>query len=249
MLFPTEEDDFLTSNEVLVYNFLEKTWAKFKPSLGTLVQDPTQLNTLSCLGIGSTVGDLTWNDCAVGSRYFSGEGLTWSQATFSWNSFNNQDLSPDLLGGDQNGYVYIMLDGATDNPGGTTDTNGVPTIVKTHKLNPFIQDAQKARFGYLDVYYEVNNEVKATFKFYINNSDTPCQSTLFTFDGPANQEYYWKRIYISVVGEFLQIEINSIIGYDDQTNEITYNKAGAFKILGLLLHAGTAGRLTPGMFL
>lgn len=247
MLYPTDEGGFTTSNKVLVYNFFEKTWAKFNPSMGALVQSPTQPNTLSCLGIGSTARDLTWDDFKVGSQYFSGEGQTWSQATYAWNSFNNQDLSPNLLGGDQNGFVYTMLDGATDNPGPGIQALGINTFVLYKRINPFISQGLKARFGYLDVYYEVNAGTQATFNFYLNNSSEPSLSYLFTFDGEANNNNAWKRIYLSMVGEFIQIEITSVIG---QTNTAPiYNTSGSFKVLGLILYAGPAGRLTPGLFL
>lgn len=247
MLFPTQEDENTTSNQALIYNFLENTWALFGPSLGFLVQTPTALNTLSCLGLGSTVADLTWDNFAVGTSFFSGQGQTWSQATYGWNSFQNQDLSPALLGGDQNGFVYTMMDGATDNPGPATSNQayGVPTRVLTKRLNPFIAQGVKARFGYLDVYYEVNADVKATFKFYLNNSSDSSISFLFTFDGKEDEEFAWKRIYIGAVAEFLRIEINSII--DEE--EGTLNTAGPFKILGMILYASQAGRLTPGKFL
>jgi hypothetical protein len=251
MLFPTQENENTTSNQALIYNFLENTWALFSHSLGYLVQTPTELNTLSCLGLGSTVADLTWDDFAVGSAFFSGQGQTWSQATYGWNSFQNQDLAPNLLGGDQNGFVYTMMDGSTDNPGPATSNqaNGVPTRVLTKRLNPFIANGVKARFGYLDVYYEVNADVKATFKFYLNNSSDASISFLMTFDGQEDNAYAWKRIYISAVAEFIQIEINSIIGIDEDTGEEILNTAGPFKILGMILYAGPAGRLTPGKFL
>jgi len=72
---------------------------------------------------------------------------------------------------------------------------------------------------------------------------------LMTFDGQEDNAYAWKRIYISAVAEFIQIEINSIIGIDEDTGEEILNTAGPFKILGMILYAGPAGRLTPGKFL
>ena len=251
MLYPTQEGENTSSNRALIYNYLENTWAIFDHDLGFLVQVPESKNTLSCLGLGSTVADLTWDDFAVGSGFYSGLGLTWSQANFGWNSFATQDLAPDLLGGDQNGFVYEMMSGSTDNPGPSSSEQayGVPTLVLTKRLNPFIANGVKARFGYLDVYYEVNNDVQALFKFYLNNSSEAALSFLFTFDGEANNAYAWKRIYISAVGEFLQIEINSDLEQNDEDGLPIFNTAGPFKILGMILYAAPSGRLTPGKFL
>ena len=246
MLYPSEENDDNTSDSVIVYNFLEKTWAIFQPSLGNLVQTPTTINTLSCLGLGFTITDLKWSDFAVGSNYFGGNGLIWSQATVPWNYYVQQDLSPTLLGGDENGYVYILNDGPTDTPG-TGTANGIPTLIQTKRLNPFVNTGEKARFGYLDVYYEINTPVRVTFNFYINNSDNINKSTIFTFDGPQNNIWGWKRIYLNMVGEFLQVEINSLI-QPDATLPPFYNTKGVFKILGMILYASPAGRLTPGQF-
>lgn len=250
MLYPADSRDNATSDSILVYNFLENTWAKFKPSLGQLIQDPTTPNTLSCLGIAFSTSDMRWQDFAVGSGFFNGKGLTWSQAVNPWNSFAEQDLSPTLVGGDQNGYVYTLLDGPTDMPGPeSAAAMGIPTLVRTQRLNPFVANGVKARFGYLDVYYEVNDPVQVTFNFYLNNSTAASITKSFTFDGQANQTWNWKRIYISAVGEFLQIEIDSTIGVDPDTKEPIYNTAGSFKILGMILWAGPSGRLTPGLFL
>lgn len=246
MLYPSVGTNSSTSDFILVYNFLENTWATFSHNLGSLVSDPTQSNTLSCLGLAFTTKDLTWADFAPGG-YFGPNGLNWSQATFAWNSYLEQDLSPSLLGGDQNGFVYTMQDGPVDNHGPDQSTAlGIPTIVQTKRLNPFIQLGEKARFGYLDVYYEVNSQVQVKFNFYINNSNNIAQSNTFTFVAPPNNEWAWKRIYLNVTGEFLQIEINSQIGAQPDGTPL-YNTAGTFKILGMILYAAPAGRLTPGV--
>ncbi len=237
MLYPSMENDNSTSDSIIVYNFLENTWAKFQHNLGGT-------DTLSCLGLGFTTKDATWADFAVGQPNQS----TWSQATRPWNSYFDQDLSPSLLGGDQKGFVYVMQDGPTDNPGpqGTT-VRGIPTLIQTKRLNPFIETGEKARFGYLDVYYEINSLVQVTFNFYINNSENIALSKPFIFNGPVNNIWGWKRIYLNLTGEFLQIEINSQIG-STPSGEPIYNTTGVFKILGMILYAMPSGRLTPGTF-
>lgn len=250
MLYPSKEQNgfqitgFETSDKALIYNFLENTWAIFKPNLGKLFFDTTKPNTLSCLGLGFKASDLTWGDFAVGSGEFSGEGLTWGQANFPWDHYQQQEASPSLLGGDQNGFVYTLLTGTTDNPGpSSSNSNGVPTHVKTKLLNPFVQSGIKARYGYLDVYFLINPSITLTFNFYLNNSTAIDITRTMVLDGNQNNTWGWKRLYIGAVGEFLQIEITNL----DQNS--VYRTGGTFQILGMILYAKPAGRLTPGTFL
>ncbi len=138
------------------------------------------------------------------------------------------------------------LAGDVTGPQGTT-VRGIPTLIQTKRLNPFIETGEKARFGYLDVYYEINSLVQVTFNFYINNSENIALSKPFIFNGPVNNIWGWKRIYLNLTGEFLQIEINSQIG-STPSGEPIYNTTGVFKILGMILYAMPSGRLTPGTF-
>jgi len=243
MLYPSTDNDNSTSDKAIIYNFLENNWSIFQPNLGQLVQTPAQSNTLSCLGLGFTSSDTKWSDYAANSGSVVA-GQNWSQANYSWISSLEQDLSPQLLAGDQNGLVYVTNDGTTDNG------NAIKVMIQTKRLNPFIgQLGTKASFGYLDVYYEVNPSITCTIKFYGNNSEQAYKSTTFTFDCPTNAQgnmtevWSWKRFYVNITGEFLQIEINSQTAPDDQT----YQTAGSFKILGMILWASPAGRLTPGV--
>jgi hypothetical protein len=51
-------------------------------------------------------------------------------------------------------------------------------------------------------------------------------------DGLTNNDYAMKRVYINAIGEFLRMEITSA-------------SYVPFKIIGLVLWARPAGRLTP----
>lgn len=240
MLYPNENNLLLTNDKVLIYNYLENTWATFVPNMGTIANIPTNINALSCLGLGLNVKDVTWADFAAGSGS-QVANKNWSQANFPWIGYATQTLSPVLLGGDQNGVVYQMYVGTTDNG------SPIKTYVNTKRFNPFIgQQGVKARFGYLDVYYEVNSEISLSFNFYINNSEDAVKSSQIVLDGPQGAVWNWKRIYLNMVGEFVQIEINN----EDPPGSISnFNTGGTFNILGMILHAAPAGRLTPGTFL
>lgn len=248
MLYPSTDNNSSTSDKIIVYNYLEKTWAIYEPNMGALIADPTKPNTLSCLGLGFTTKDLIWNDFAPGGKY-GPNGLTWDQANFTWNSHLEQDLSPSLLAGDQNGFVYVADDGPFDQIGPQTATpNPIPTQIITMRLNPFIQNGLKATFGYLDIYYQANDGGQIRVNIYGNNSSVIYKTFLFTLDAPTNSGYNWKRFYLNITAEFIQVEFNSLIS-DTLANVPVYNPAPPFKILGMLLWAMPGGRLTPGTFL
>ncbi len=248
MLYPSSDNDSHTSDKIIVYNYLEETWAIYEPNLGALIQTPTSPNTLSCLGLGFTTRDLIWNDFAPGGR-FGPNGLTWDEANFTWNSHLEQDLSPSLLAGDQNGFVYIADDGPFDQVGPQNTTpNPIPTQVITKRLNPFNANGVKASFGAIDVYYQVNDGGQIRINIYGNNSSIVYKTFLFTLDGKSDSGYNWKRFYLNITAEFIQVEFNSFLG-DDINNVPQYNPAPPFKILGMILWAQPGGRLTPGTFL
>ena len=109
--------------------------------------------------------------------------------------------------------------------------------VKTTRWNPFMQTGQKTQFGYIDVFYSsasVNplNPIAITLNFYVDNSNDVVAKRTLTLDGPKNSPYAWKRIYCNLTGEFIQIT------FDPTENSY-------FEILGFVLWARPAGRLTP----
>lgn len=248
MLYPQDQTDSMTSDAIFVYNFLEDTWAIYKPNLGNLITTPTSPNTLSCLGLGFTTKDYTWDDFAPGGK-FGPNGLTWDEANFPWNAFLEQDLTPSLLAGDQNGFVFVADDGPYDQigPQGSTP-NPIPVKVITHRLNPFFPTGQKASFGAVDIYYQKNDGGQIKLNIYGNNSNAVYKSFDFTLDGKSSEDFGWKRFYLNITAEFIRIEFNSLLGYD-QDNVPIYNPAPPFKILGMILWATEGGRLTPGTFL
>jgi hypothetical protein len=221
MLFPAIGDASagnvqLTSSRVIVYNFLENTWAIYRLPL-------------SCLGLGFTTTDLTWANFAVGQSS-DAAGSTWEEWDYAWIAYQNIAQQPALLGGDEFGFVYQL------NVRDTDDGAVILSNIQTKRLNPFIPQGMKASYGYLDIYYEVAPSVELTFNFYLNNSSDIQKSLPMTLDGNTGNYYAWKRLYLSMVGEFIQIGI-------------TDNGISSYKILGMILHAKPAGRLTPGSFL
>jgi hypothetical protein len=214
MLYPSQSSEI--NNRALVYNFLENTWAIYDLPM-------------SCLGLYKASTDAVWDDFAPGGRYYdSTTGSTWETSDFPWDAYANQSLSPILLGGDQNGVIYTMDSGVTDN------TNVITSEIVSTRWNPFVGTGQRVTFGYIDFYYEVNADCVMTINFWVNNSSTVAATRTLTMDGPPGNDFTWKRIYVNLTGEFLRMQM------------LTESES-TFKISGLILWAQPSGRLTGGL--
>jgi hypothetical protein len=74
-------------NKVLVYNYVNETWAKFNDSY-------------TCYGYHQKSQDKAWSD-------YNQPGDTWAQ-NLTWNTGVNDALFPDVVGGNQQGFVSII---------------------------------------------------------------------------------------------------------------------------------------------
>lgn len=233
ILYPNGMNNATLSNRVLVYNFLENTWSTYDL-------------TMSCLGLYFATRDQTWADFSATSK----QPTTWAQANFPWDAYYLQELSPILLGGSTTGgYIYQMDDSENDHPASKTVNVPIQASITSSRWNPFTSLGEKVQFGYIDVYYEAESVIGETpnsiltFTFSVDNSELPCSVKLLTLDAPSNSTNGWKRIFINVVGEFLQVNIQSIAVTLESG---TIVQPGPFKILGMILWAAPSGRLTPG---
>jgi hypothetical protein len=111
--------------------------------------------------------------------------------------------------------------------------NAIESSITSTRWNPFTALGQKVQFGYIDVYYHINDECTLDIEFFIDNSEAPATTRTLTLDGPVNSDVAFKRIYINIVGEFLRMNIHN-------------NQKESFKIIGMVLWASPSGRLTPG---
>ena len=218
MLYPSMRNNSATSDQVLVWNYLEDSWSVYNMALSVIYA--TSLDESK---------DFTWADFAIGTEAWP-EGLTWENADITWDNYLLQKKSLIMLGGDFLGNILILNKGPDDN-GAKIKMN-----VTSKKYNPFIGEMGiSATFGYLDVYYTVNAAVVLTYQFFFSNSttnDSPLYTKTVTLDGPPNSDFAWKRIYLNVQAQFIRWTI-------------TDNGETGFKILGHLLWASPAGRLTP----
>jgi len=211
-----------TSDQILVYNFIENSWA-------------TYVLAMSCFGLFQLQEDITWAEFAVGQPYES----TWEEANFAWNYYNLQTIAPQLLGGGFDGLVWQMNQGNLDAFDPDTEIGDtIPCTITSTRWNPFIGNGQKVQFGWVDFYYSVIADCILSVSFYTDNSEVPIYPAKTVTlsangtDAAANSAYAMKRVYINAVGEFIQMEITS-------------SSDATFSINGFILWCRPAGRLTP----
>jgi hypothetical protein len=229
MFYPSYNDenplvDFVApgSDETLVYNFLENTWATYQNSF-----------PMTCMGLFNATSGTTWEELDVDPQD------QWENTQAPWFSYGIQSEAPLLLGGDTEGNVYHLDNPIAVRDGESNEEDGTSfnVSIKTTRWNPFMQSGEKTQFGYIDVYYskssvDPSNPIQVTFQFYVDNSTNVAASRTLTFDGPVESDYAWKRVYCNLMGEFIQIGIDP-------------SEDAPFQILGFVLWARPAGRLTP----
>lgn len=204
------------SDRALIYNFFENTWATY---LFTI--------PLTCLGTFYVPTSPTWQSLTN----------SWDSSDFPW-AYYKQETAITLLAGDTTGNVWYM-----DNGGVSTD-NGthIPIEVLGTQWNPSIQLGSKLQFVYIDIYYQIvstdpSKPVKVRINFYNDNSDTYAISKIMTLDGNVQGGKTFKRVYINLIGEFVQIEITQI--------DLEPFFDSTVQFFGFILWTKDSGRLTP----
>jgi hypothetical protein len=210
--FPLVDGVAPGSDKALIYNFLENTWATYSWSI-----------PLTCLGIYYKQSGTTWAQLIQ----------AWDDTDAAWNSYFTQKAAPILLAGDTSGHVYLM----DDDTAVTDDGTSFEIDVKTTRWNPLVEMGQKVQFGYIDIYYYISSldptdPIQVTLNFFVDNSTNFAATRTLTLDGPSNSEYAFKRIYLNLIGEFVQMQIDP-------------NEDSDMQFLGFILWVRPAGRLTP----
>lgn len=169
------------SNSVLAFNYLDSTYAVYT-------------FPFSCLGFGRIISQEVW-----GNNFD-----LWGEADYAWYSYSQTENALINLAGDQNGTVYELASGnsITD-----IDGNVIPCLMDiiTKDFNPFVEQGELCRLGYVDFLLSSNDETKFRVQFYKDNQlntnfDTYYQETTLTLTGNA-QSKIWKRIYVGAVGK------------------------------------------------
>ncbi len=220
MLYPSASENAEISDKVLIYNFVENTWSTYDVAM-------------SCLGIYFPINDATWDDFAVGQPLGT-DYPDWESADVPWNYFLYQGAAPALLGGTHDGVVVLLNEGNQDKldiP--FDDPEDIVASITSTRWNPFMGMGQRTQFAYVDIYYKINPDCQLLLSFFPNNSSASAADRVVTLDGPINDDFAMKRVYINLNGEFVRMRILS-------------DSRATFQISGMILWAQPAGRFTPG---
>lgn len=83
--FPSADVATTYPNRVMVYNYQNQTWAFNDDSI-------------TCFGYFNVPDDITWEDAT----------MTWEEADFPWNSASLQAEFQTIIGGNQQGFVFVI---------------------------------------------------------------------------------------------------------------------------------------------
>jgi len=113
-----EQQALIFPNRILVYNYIDQSFSFFNDSF-------------TCFGYFQPSNSLTWG----------GASMTWGEANFTWGSGQTQSEFPDVVGGNQQGFVEILMkDSFNDDSLIITNiTPGTPTttiVSINHNLQP-----------------------------------------------------------------------------------------------------------------
>jgi len=201
------------SNNILAFNYLDATYAVYN-------------FPLSCLGLGAVSNLPTW-----GNTY-----TQWQNTLDTWDSYQLQVGSLIELGGDQYGNVFQMDDSNAQTFAGDATATLHPVLMSaiTKNFNPFTEDGQLCRFGYLDLFVTANASTVLRVQFYMNDQlyvdvdGNPAgyyQETILTFNttdsmSPSvTQTKVWKRIYVGSVGKTHTIRFYQNLDDFGETND------------------------------
>jgi hypothetical protein len=171
----------LPSDSVLSFNYIDGTYAVYT-------------FPFSVLGFGRITNTETWGNTFT----------TWQETFSAWDSYSQTTGALIDLGGDQNGRIYELGFGnsITDEAG-----NIIPCLMEviTKDFNPFVEDGELVRFGYVDFLVSSNDQTTFRVQFYKDNQltdnfSTYYQETSLVLTGDT-QTKVWKRIYVGAVGK------------------------------------------------
>ncbi len=226
--YSDDSNELTRSDNVLAYNYLDDTYAVYT-------------FPLNCLGFGRVTSLDTW-----GNNFDA-----WQDADYSWNSFYEALDALIDLAGDRNGNVYTLGNANT-----LYNKEGVAEPVKfdviSKNFNPFIEQGELCRLGYIDLFVSANTETKLRVQFYRDDTmfegldSNPAgyyQETQLTFlptdsmSPQTSQSKVWKRIYVGAVAK------EHTIRFYQSTADFTDTFNQPVRIHAMVLYMKPAGRI------
>jgi hypothetical protein len=225
------ETSVVASDNVLAFNYIDETYA--------IYQFP-----LSCLGYGTVTNGQTWAQTLT----------TWEETPNTWQSYYWQKNALTTLGGDQYDRVYALNQGNTLTLPGDATTTPYPVLfnVISKNFNPFIEEGQLARLGYIDLYVSAFQTSTLRVQFYVNDqlgvdsNGTPIgyyQENILVFTptdplSPTKQQTkVWKRIYVGSIAQ------THTIRFYQHIDDFSTNIEQPIYIHAMVLYMKPAGRI------
>lgn len=153
----------------------------------------------------------------------------------TWGSYLIQKNALIDLAGDQFSCVYMLNTGTRQTVAGEDPENTIPVLfdVTTKNFNPFIEEGQLARFGYLDLFVSAYATTVLRVQFFLNDqlyidNGVPqgfYQESIIRFEptdamSPTRQQTkVWKRIYVGAVGKEHTVRLYQNIDDFAETDE------------------------------
>lgn len=156
--FPAIEGSLNEPDRIYAYNYIDKSWSIFTPSVPIRV-----------FGSSSQNYDQTWQSLNAPADTWA----NFNNAQSRWSSFGtSQNIEfPQILGGDDAGNVYTMFEfGSIRNSDNGTNFD---FNILTKTFNPYIEKGLNCRIGYVDVYCTTLTGGEFTFNHYVNDQTTP----------------------------------------------------------------------------
>lgn len=162
-----ENSDLNLPNQIYSYNYLDKKWAIFNPSGEG---SPTAAPNIRVFGYFHTLADSTWSTFSIAPKHnwssFNSPDSTWSK----YGTGANADF-PYIVGGDQNGNVYTMFE--FSDPDVTDNGTNFDYSIFTKRFNPYLEEGQKAKLGYVDLYVTSAPGASLTLNHFIDDESGP----------------------------------------------------------------------------
>lgn len=183
-----DTDAVQESNAVLAFNYQDTTYSVYT-------------FPFSCLGFGRSTKQLTW-----GTNYDY-----WGEAEETWGSYTQDNNALINLAGGFSGEVYEIGKTGTMGDPNFEVLNPVKFEAITKNFNPFIEEGQLVRLGYVDFLVSSDVETQFRVQFYIDDLMTPEFNT-YTVEqvldcaGPDKSKV-WKRAYFGGVGKSVTLRI------------------------------------------
>jgi hypothetical protein len=224
---PNAEMTVQASDNILAFNYLDSTYAVYS-------------FPFSCLGFGRIINVPTW-----GTTF-----TEWGDDLNTWGSYQNTSNALIDLAGDQYDRVYSLNNSNTQ-----TNVVGskIPVLMSviSKNFNPFVEQGQLCRLGYVDLLVTANSNTTLNVQFYINDqlyvdsNGNPAgfyQDTQLNFvttdamSPTTNQSKVWKRIYVGSVAKFHTVRFYQNYTLEDELDQPIY-------IHAMVLYMKPAGRI------